>query len=299
MSDRFIIEIRRSTNNGGVTFIEHTGDLILGTTDPIEAVALRKTLREALVGYDIALFEETTERRGVITAMDEDYFRNKAKAERAARFDTPDKAQALAWAALSTLDNHLTGDRALTRASRESVTEVLDYYGLGTLTARAKAKDGTADDNVLPYLVLALSTLCRGFPTPYRDAVDTQRWIAVCRSLAEHNPNSIPTTDIKACEREAIMDYEACEGRVISVRFVNGYDLGTNDSNDQVAGADEPPYRVIVCAMDDIDRQWCDDDLDPKWDVRPAADETRLDGLRSLWTFGRSYKVAETAKTEG
>lgn len=316
MSDpRYIIEIRQTTVNGGVPFTAFTGDLVLGTTDPVEADALRRTLSVALPDYTLTLVMEETERRRVLAAFDEDHFRRRADRSGAVPIAvvTPDAAPgfdramneaAAANRALGLVDDHLSNNRAMSAADAADVVLSLAYYDLLDEKRRAILADYAPDHHIaLPVLrdaALALSTQVRSFPVEFpAEAYNQDRYELVCGYLKRHNPNSTTKADAKACVAEADMDFKSCVGRIVEVRFVNGYLLGTNTQNDLVVGHDEDPYRVVVCGADDLTSQWTDEDLDPKWDVRPAPDETRLDGMRSLWTFGPSYRDATRINAAG
>lgn len=322
MSDpRYIIEITTSTTDAGVVNVKKVGEMVLTTTDPVEADQFRKTLAGLLrqpgvmdAPVHVALQMETVERRLVLCAMDEDYFRRKRpdrSAGAALAVETPgaepgfDRAMneaAAATRALGLVDDHLSHNRAMTADQAADVVLSLAYYDLLDEKRRAILADYAPDHHIaLPVLrdaALALSTTVRQFPLAWTEPVDTDRWLAITRQMMHHNNNSTSQPNAKACVVEADLDFKACVGRVVETTFVNGYDLGTNDQNDHVTGAGEPPYRVVVVGCDDMNSQWCDEDLDPKWDVRPAPDETRLDGLRSLWTFGPSYRDATVSQKQ-
>lgn len=87
-------------------------------------------------------------------------------------------------------------------------------------------------------------------------------------------------------EARAQADFLEAVGTVIEVSWVYGY----NDRDDSVEVRCTPPAKVRVLPTPDEDLQhWVDGHLDPYWNVEPAEPDERLDGLRSLWTFGPSY----------
>lgn len=318
MSDpRYMIELSRrrhadgSAPTGDVFAV--IGELNVGTTDPVVAADLRDELKARLSpDFTVVLYMVEESRSRVLAAMNEDHFRTRRDrtAGAALAVETPGAAPgydvamneaAAALKALLLIDNYLCGETGtLTYSDFENIALSLEHYGLTNAVTRSTIRRGTGRiDGELKMALAELSTLTRAFPLAYVEPVDSERWLAVGEVLRQHNPDSIPSIRTATCEHEAELDFAACKGRVVEVTFVNGYDLGTNDQNDHVLGTDEAPYRVVVTGMDPVSTQWCDDDLDPKWDVRPAPDETRLDGLRSLWTFGPSYKVASASQQEG
>ena len=88
-------------------------------------------------------------------------------------------------------------------------------------------------------------------------------------------------------ERFAQDDYQTALGTVIEAPCVYGY-----REEDSVDIQCDPPARVRVIATppDDL-AHWCDDWLDPYWNVELAEPDSRLDGVRSLWVFAPSYNV--------
>lgn len=86
-------------------------------------------------------------------------------------------------------------------------------------------------------------------------------------------------------EQLAIEDYQAALGTVITVSTISGY----NDKDDCLA-VDGIPFEVRVCATPESDiRHWCDEFLDPYWNVEPVKEYPELANMRSFWTYGKTY----------
>lgn len=94
-------------------------------------------------------------------------------------------------------------------------------------------------------------------------------------------------------EKRALADYEAVAGRIIVTSEGSGV-TGYNERGDSV--------EVYGCFHVRVDKgmkpdsgltHWCDEHLDPYWDVTPVKDYPELRGLDSFWTFGRSYEIRD------
>lgn len=87
-------------------------------------------------------------------------------------------------------------------------------------------------------------------------------------------------------EERAKADHAAHLGKILLCREVTGY----NDQDHPVDVTCDPPARMRVCAAmcGDLEH-WNDDWLDPYWDVTPVEPHPALNGIRSLWVFGKSY----------
>jgi hypothetical protein len=95
----------------------------------------------------------------------------------------------------------------------------------------------------------------------------------------------------KEAEARAQADYDAVVGKTIEIHQITGY-----DERDNSVEVDGVSIQVRVDSTDPSNlRHWCDEYLDPYWDVTPIGDHPQLAGLRSLWTYGPSYKVVEGA----
>ena len=94
-------------------------------------------------------------------------------------------------------------------------------------------------------------------------------------------------------EAKVLADHETFKGKVILAKVVSGY-----RGEDSVEVYVDPPVRCRVepMAKNDI-CHWNDEWLDPYWDIEVLEDRPELRGLRSTWTFGRSYN-GETGEGE-
>lgn len=93
-------------------------------------------------------------------------------------------------------------------------------------------------------------------------------------------------------EAKALADYKAHEGRVLLVSTLTGY---VGESGQAVTVHCDPPARVRVNRgidkrrkSEDL-RHWCDNWLDPYWDVTLIERHPALEDARGLWVFGTAY----------
>lgn len=102
--------------------------------------------------------------------------------------------------------------------------------------------------------------------------------------------------DVSDAEARALADFALVNGRIIAVTTVSGYVGDTVDQDDRTAPDGEPfRVRVVATSTDELAHR-NDDYLDPYWNVEPADGETRLAGLRSTYTFGRSYRIGNLVR---
>jgi hypothetical protein len=112
-----------------------------------------------------------------------------------------------------------------------------------------------------------------------------------CGNLTPEQHEQIRELEREA-ERLAEADFLRVAGKVIITREGSGV-TGHNEHGDSVEVFGE--FRVIVdrtSPHDDL-HHWNDEFLDPYWNVTPAEDYPELRGLRSFWTFGPSYRIAD------
>ena len=109
----------------------------------------------------------------------------------------------------------------------------------------------------------------------------------------------------KALEAKASADYEAVVGKVILVSDVVGYVSPHGESVD--LHLDPPaPFRVVKTDRDAV-LHWCDEWLDPMYDVEPltprdpriAGEDPRLRDRDSFWVNGVSYNGKEEREAPG
>jgi hypothetical protein len=92
-------------------------------------------------------------------------------------------------------------------------------------------------------------------------------------------------------EAQALLDFDQAKGQIIEVETVTGYVGNSHDQTDRTAPNSVPfRVRVIDTSPEEV-KHWNDDWLDPYWNVEPAEGETRLADLRSIYTFGHSYRT--------
>jgi hypothetical protein len=101
----------------------------------------------------------------------------------------------------------------------------------------------------------------------------------------------IPSALGREAERLALADYKAVAGRIIEVTMISGY----NDRNDSVDINDIPILVRVDKGMQPHSGllHWNEDFLYPYWDATAIREYPELKGLRSLWTYGKSYRVAD------
>lgn len=88
-------------------------------------------------------------------------------------------------------------------------------------------------------------------------------------------------------EGKALADYRAALGTIITVKMITGY----NDSDDSIdIDGIDARVRVVETPEDDL-YHWVDEYLDPYWNVELVEPIAEVAGLRSLWTFGPSYRL--------
>jgi len=102
---------------------------------------------------------------------------------------------------------------------------------------------------------------------------------------------TIPSGLLKEAERLALADYRAVAGKIIEVQMISGY----NDRDDSVDVDDVPMLVRVDPGMQPHSGilHWCDDFLDPYWNVTAIREYSELKGLRSFWTYGKSYRIAD------
>lgn len=87
-------------------------------------------------------------------------------------------------------------------------------------------------------------------------------------------------------ERYAESDFKAHQGKVLLAHHVDGY----TEHGDSVTVRCDPPARIRVrqTSKQDI-YHWCDNWLDPYWDIEQVTPHPALAGIGSLWVYGPSY----------
>ena len=109
----------------------------------------------------------------------------------------------------------------------------------------------------------------------------------------------------RALEAKALADYEAVVGKVILVSDVVGYVSPHGESVD--LHLDPPaPFRVVKTDRDAV-LHWCDEWLDPMYDVEPltprdpriAGEDPRLRDRDSFWVYGVSYSGEDKREAPG
>lgn len=99
-------------------------------------------------------------------------------------------------------------------------------------------------------------------------------------------------------ENQALADFAAARGRILLATEVSGF-----RGSDSVEVYCDPPARVRVVATPKGDVLHRNDGwLDPYWNVEMVDAHPALEGVRSLWVFGKSYhsngEVADAAPFE-
>jgi hypothetical protein len=92
--------------------------------------------------------------------------------------------------------------------------------------------------------------------------------------------------------RRAHADFESARGQIIPVLWVMGYD---DHDNSVERGADPGnPFKVRADATNQSSIEHFNDEyLDPYWDITIIEPRPELDGIRSCWMWGKSYRVRE------
>jgi hypothetical protein len=92
-------------------------------------------------------------------------------------------------------------------------------------------------------------------------------------------------------QAKAKADYDELIGKVILVGTIDGY----MNEIDQVVIDLDPPAVMRIVPYDDVSRpshvdgRWMDDVLDPVYDVELLEPHPQLEGVRSMWIYGRSW----------
>jgi hypothetical protein len=86
--------------------------------------------------------------------------------------------------------------------------------------------------------------------------------------------------------KKAMADYQSVVGTEIEVCKISGYD-DVDNSHDILL---TPPAKVLVLKTDRSSiTRWCDEWMDPCWDVELVVPHPQLEAMRSLWVYGPSY----------
>ena len=85
---------------------------------------------------------------------------------------------------------------------------------------------------------------------------------------------------------KVMADYEAVVGNEIEVCKISGYD--ENDNSHDIVLTPPAKVRVLKTDRSSIVR-WCDEWMDPCWDVEAVDAHPQLEPMRSLWVYGISY----------
>lgn len=94
-------------------------------------------------------------------------------------------------------------------------------------------------------------------------------------------------------QAQAMTDYRDAFGSIITVTILSGY------KGDDSYEFDGQEFKVRVLETPEADLcHWVDEFLDPYWNVEPIGTYPALEGHRSFWTFGQSYKVTGTERGE-
>lgn len=88
-------------------------------------------------------------------------------------------------------------------------------------------------------------------------------------------------------EALAEADYQKVLGKTITIQMLSGY----NESDDSVDLDGVEIQAVVHPTQSDDLAHWVDEYLDPYWNVEPVAGTPGIEGLRSFWTFGPSYRI--------
>lgn len=95
--------------------------------------------------------------------------------------------------------------------------------------------------------------------------------------------------DRRDAEQRAAFDLSMVAGRFVYVSHVDGY--MADDPDVRWLAFDPPiPVKVVTGNIN----HWVDEYLDPHWDL-DVRSHPGLDGMRSAWCYGRSYRVVAPA----
>lgn len=99
-----------------------------------------------------------------------------------------------------------------------------------------------------------------------------------------------PVVSADEARARARADYETHLGQVIEVQFLEGY-VG----DDSQEWRSDPPFLVKVIETDaESLNHWCDEFLDPYWNVEVIDDRGVVPPeahSHSFWVYGPSYEV--------
>jgi hypothetical protein len=108
------------------------------------------------------------------------------------------------------------------------------------------------------------------------------------RSKGEINQMKMDLKIRLEAESMALADYQKALGKEITVTMITGY------QGDDSVDVDGVLIRVRVIETPENDLcHWVDEYLDPYWNVEPLDTVPLIEGLRSFWTFGPSYRVVD------
>lgn len=284
MTDTYDLRLELSRRYPAKGQDRRVGELRLTTTDPEQALAVRAELRQALPDYQIEVYS-VEESRARLLAV-ETYPKPRPKSAEDGRYINLSSAIGALLKARDVVKGHLAagtiptapqcGDIALAMLNFDLPRDAISRAGLGVEGLTVEA---------LGFTYGVLIGACHGLEMT-TDRLDAIRNDLLKADLEIREPNK------RLAEAHALQDLNAIQdaGLPIYVRAVYGY-LGDDSHTTDTVAPDGDPYKVIIespQSFDDVIR-WQDDHLDPVYVVRPAPDEDRLKGFRSLMTDGRSY----------
>ncbi|MFP3637829.1 hypothetical protein [Paraburkholderia sp. SIMBA_054] len=168
------------------------------------------------------------------------------------------------------------------RLSLDSVLALQDYRDSteNLVDAEKLGHDG-------PFTVRVVASVCDYFGVNELRDISADRFAAAQQGIQATSPATAASslTDDELADK-ALADYNAVTGKVIEVEKISGYD--EHDNSHDLLLAPAAKVRVLTTDRASIVR-WCDDWMDPCWDVELAEPHPQVKNLRSLWVYGPSY----------